>query len=178
MKFLAKNKKGLTYTEILITLPIALLSIFSAVAAILGSIGFNETAKAYTLGMNFAAHRLEEIRKEATTDAITFRQKMLSYNNKRFPTYPPVYPNPSQQEDNTLRGLGLDPFRAEAMTRVTMLSTYDLADVTVVVCVKDKRDRVIGEDKNFNGVLDSGEDTNSNNVLDSPLTLHVLVARK
>ena len=168
------NRNGLTYTEIILALPIALLSILAATAAILGAMGFNETARAYTQGMNLGIYRLEEIRKSATLNVSSFSTQMVSnYNNKRFPTYGTAL----QAEVNALESLGIAPLGAEAITRVSMISS-DLADVTVVVCSKDKNGKVIGEDKNFNGILDGSEDTNGNGILDSPITFHTLVARK
>lgn len=168
-----KNKKGITFIEVIFALPVALLSIFAAVAAILGAMGFNETARAYTQAMNLGIYRLEEIRNYATSDAASFQTNVLKYNGVRFPKYGIDDPT----ERNQLRGLGIDPSRTEALTRISMISS-DLADVVVVVSYQDKSGRVIGEDKNFNGVLNVGEDANGNSVLDSPIAFHALVARK
>ena len=169
-----KNRRGLTYVEVIFALPIALFSIFAAMAAIMSALTFNENARAYTQAMNLGLYRLEEVRNYATLDAESFRAKMLDDHNQRFPTYEVDV----QSELDAIRSLGLDPARTEAVTRVSMLSTYDLADVTVVICYKDKNGRAVGEDRNFNGVLDSGEDGNGNELLDSPIMFHVLVARK
>ena len=43
--------------------------------------------------------------------------------------------------------------------------------ITVKCFWKQAKGRLIGEDKNLNGILDEGEDTNKNDVLDSPITL-------
>lgn len=44
----------------------------------------------------------------------------------------------------------------------------ELLDVTVVICWR-QGNRVIGEDKNLNGILDAGEDINGNGIIDSPV---------
>jgi hypothetical protein len=46
----------------------------------------------------------------------------------------------------------------------------DLLELTVSVCWKQKG-RVIGEDKDLDGVLDSGEDANGNGMIDSSVEL-------
>jgi len=38
--------------------------------------------------------------------------------------------------------------------------------------------KVIGEDKNLNGILDPGEDTNGNGIIDSPVELVTQVANR
>ncbi|MFA5259625.1 MAG: prepilin-type N-terminal cleavage/methylation domain-containing protein [Candidatus Omnitrophota bacterium] len=50
----------------------------------------------------------------------------------------------------------------------------DALRVTVVMSVAAKN-RIVGEDKNLNGILDSGEDVNENDLLDSPITLTTIV---
>ena len=74
--------------------------------------------------------------------------------------------------------LGLNPTGAEAVSRVTTVSTGDLYLVTVSVCYRTKGGRVIGEDANLNGTLNTGEDKNGNYVLDSPIQLTTYVAKK
>lgn len=171
------NRRGLTYTEVIIALPLALLSVFAAAATILSATSFNQTSKGYTQAMNLGVYRLEQIRAQATLDVAAFRTAMLSYNGVRFPIYPPRYPVPSQQEDNTLRSLGIGPTEAEVLSRVSMVDA-NLADVTLVVCYRGKNGQVIGEDKDFDGILDAGEDSNPNGRIDSPIVFHALVARK
>ena len=50
-------------------------------------------------------------------------------------------------------------------------SSADHLIVTVLFCWKERNGRVIGEDKNLNGVLNGGEDTNGNGKLDSMVQL-------
>jgi len=53
-----------------------------------------------------------------------------------------------------------------------------LKRIEIVLSWRTKNNRIIGEDTNLNGALDSGEDTNSNNRLDSPTTLVTLIAER
>jgi len=53
----------------------------------------------------------------------------------------------------------------------------ELLEVTVSVCWQQVL-RVIGEDKNLNGVLDAGEDTNGNGKIDSSVQLVTRIVNK
>jgi len=47
----------------------------------------------------------------------------------------------------------------------------DMLTVTATFCWREKNGRVMGEDKDMDGQLDSGEDANNNGRLDSPVTM-------
>ena len=53
----------------------------------------------------------------------------------------------------------------------------ELLRITISVCW-NQRNRIIGEDRNLNGVLEAGEDANSNGIIDSPVQLVTLVANR
>jgi hypothetical protein len=54
----------------------------------------------------------------------------------------------------------------------------EFLDVTVSICWR-QGNRIIGEDANLNGVLDSGEDTmEANGIIDSTVQLKTRVANK
>lgn len=167
-----KNNRGFTYMEVLWALPIILLTVFAATAAIFGAARLNERSRAYTKAMNLGIYRLEEIRNSATETSANFQAAMSAFNGARFPQR-----TPPASEVTTLQGLGLDPQDAAVVTRVTMLSA-DVADVRADVFYRFGNGQLIGEDTNMNGDLDGGEDSNSNGQLDSPIAFHTLVARK
>ena len=52
----------------------------------------------------------------------------------------------------------------------------DLLNLEVVVCFRVGR-RIIGEDQDLDGVLDSGEDQNNDNKISSPVTLRTLMLK-
>lgn len=63
--------------------------------------------------------------------------------------------------------------------RITVnAANANLLQVDVVVCWKEKDNRIIGEDLDLDGDLDVGEDVNGNNALDSMVHLSTLVANK
>lgn len=53
--------------------------------------------------------------------------------------------------------------------------TANVVQVDVVVSFQMSNGRVVGEDKDLDGVLDVGEDANSNGVLDSPVKLSTYI---
>lgn len=54
----------------------------------------------------------------------------------------------------------------------------DLIKVTVTATVKVRQGRIIGEDINLNGLLDTGEDTDGNGFLSAPVTLTTYIAKR
>ena len=54
----------------------------------------------------------------------------------------------------------------------------ELLEVEVVIFWRDKYDRIIGEDLDLDGVIDSGEDVNSNGKMDSPIRLITYYTRR
>lgn len=168
-----KKTEGFTYTEVIMTLPVVLLSILAAIGTLLGSMQYNDLAQAKTKAMNLAIYRIEEIKSKATTDTLNFQTVMTAYHNVRYPSAPPT-----QEQINILYGLGITvPTDIEAISTVTKIEE-DLMDVTVTVFYRSKNGRMVGEDKNLNNVLDAGEDSNNNGALDSPIILKTMVARK
>ena len=53
----------------------------------------------------------------------------------------------------------------------------DLIQVEVVVCFQAGR-KIVGEDHNLNGVLDSGEDVNADKKISSPVSLKTLITNR
>ena len=57
-------------------------------------------------------------------------------------------------------------------------SSAEVIGIKVVVYWKDKYNRIVGEDQNFDGVLAVGEDLNGNNQHDSPASLISMITRR
>lgn len=72
---------------------------------------------------------------------------------------------------------GFSVGNAKGVIEVTDTAYTDLKRVRLVVSFRQKGERIIGEDKNFNGSLDIGEDTNANGRLDSPVEMVSLIAK-
>lgn len=66
-------------------------------------------------------------------------------------------------------------FPLKEPTGVILVNVNDQDPQLLIVAVKcfwkQGKGRLIGEDKNFNGLLEEGEDLNKNGELDSPVTL-------
>ena len=57
-------------------------------------------------------------------------------------------------------------------------SNADLIRVDVVICWQNANGRVIGEDKDLDGLASVSEDVNGNGQVDSPVTLSSFIARR
>lgn len=57
-------------------------------------------------------------------------------------------------------------------------SNAELLVVEVVVCWKNKYNRILGEDLDLDGVLDAGEDTNGDLEISSPVKLISMITRR
>jgi Tfp pilus assembly protein PilV len=79
---------------------------------------------------------------------------------------------PFDQIKNTFHNVTFAPAGLNAMGVTYIDDTEpDMLTVTATLCWKEKNGRVMGEDKDLDGQLDSGEDANSNGMLDSPVTV-------
>lgn len=71
---------------------------------------------------------------------------------------------------------GFTPATAKGLIEVTNTGYSDLKRVRISASFKS-RFQTVGEDKNFNGVLNAGEDADLNSRLDSPVELVTLIAK-
>lgn len=71
---------------------------------------------------------------------------------------------------------GFSGSTAKALIEVTNTGYSDLKIVRISASFKS-RFQTVGEDENFNGVLNSGEDDDANGRLDSPVELVTLIAK-
>lgn len=95
-----------------------------------------------------------------------------------------------EEIEDTIKGMRFDDLGnyrklPPAVPNDTSLACYvsghptiaNLKQVTVVICYREKPDRVIGEDKNLNGILDSGEDSNGDGRLSSLIEITTYISR-
>lgn len=72
---------------------------------------------------------------------------------------------------------GFSPATAKGRIEVRDIADRpNLKEIRIIASFRSKN-RPIGEDTNFNGILDSGEDTNGNARLDSPVEIVTLITR-
>jgi prepilin-type N-terminal cleavage/methylation domain-containing protein len=100
-----------------------------------------------------------------------------TYKNSNFANLLNVATLPGQTPSTqTILGDGKTSavYYAEKMKDKTNNVLDDIVSLRVVVCYKFGN-RVLGEDSNLNGALNSGEDVDGHAGLDSPITLRTLV---
>jgi len=144
------SQKGVTLVEMLLAAVILSFAVCGILALYVNCFGLVSISKNTSIAANTSQGLMEEIRNTP------FPQIVDNYNNVNFT----VNTMPSNRGvvyvDDT------DP---------------ELLRVTISVCWNQKN-RIFGEDKNLNGVLDAGEDTNNNGIIDSPVQIITLVANR
>lgn len=139
MKWHVRNRSGLTFMEILIATVIFLTASLGILYCYAKCLELNEIGRGATVALQTVKNKMEEVK------ATGYSQIFGTYNNTTF-TVP------------GLNGIGVI---------YVDNSTAKLLEVKVLFCWQLANGRVVGEDKNLNGVLNAGEDRNGNNELDS-----------
>lgn len=146
-------KKGFTLIEVMAATVILVGAILPALFLIVNNINMGENSKNQTLARNAARAKVEEMR------------------NADFSTLVSAY------DDHVFDIPGLNgKMRVDA--DVVAMSSNSLIDVRVVICWRQRGSRIIGEDSNLNGVLNTGEDANNNGHIDSPCMILTSIANK
>ncbi|MEW5895476.1 MAG: hypothetical protein AB1650_06945 [Candidatus Omnitrophota bacterium] len=145
-----KNIQGVSLIEFLVSFVILVLVTGGILFSYIRCMEFIELSKNMSIAVQAAQSRMDQIK------ATNYSLVSSSFNGISF-----AIPN--------LNGIG-----------VTYIdnSVADLLDVNVVICWRNKNDRLYGEDGNLNGVLDVGEDLNVNLRLDSPVELHTRIFQR
>lgn len=147
-----RKNSGFTLLELMIGAVVLIVALVGLIAAYTGCFMLNEGARNLTIAINGAQDKMEEIRN-------------LSFDQI------------AGQDGTNFETDGLRDSDSEGIVEVDS-SNPDLLVVTVTICWRQKGGRIIGEDSNLNGNLDTGEDVNGNNQLDSPAQLVTLMARR
>lgn len=144
------SSKGFTLVEITLVVAIVAFVLCGLLATYISCFVLTVTSKNISIATNAALGLIEEIRNAP------FSQVITDFNGLNFilNDIPASRGVVSINDDNP-----------------------ELLRVTVTVCWR-QGERIIGEDTNLNGVLDSGEDANGNGILDSAVQLVTLVANK
>lgn len=165
-----KNRRGLSLMEVLVSLFIVVAAI-SALATIYPGIFTGVNMDMQSLKAWEICQKNLETLKNASSDQYYWNDVLwLMALLPEIPSLPPI-PITLYSDSNTRCIFYVSKLRDKNNQIVD-----DLLVVEVVVCHRSGR-RVIGEDANLNGLLNSGEDTNGDKKISSPVTLKTLVLK-
>ncbi len=145
-------RKGFTLVEIMVSVIIMAVAIGATFQIINHILWLNETNDNIIPTMNAIQGIMDEIRN------VPFDDISPNYNNMLF----------------TLNNLTNRGVPHQGLVTVNIIEAGYLLRAKVVVCWRQKN-RIMGEDANFNGTLDSGEDANGNNEIDSPCSVESVI---
>ncbi len=146
------SKKGFTLIEVLLAGAILAFCLCGLLLTYINMFILSDLARDLTLATNAVQAKMEELKK-------TSYAGLLAFNGVTFDI------------------AGFASSNAKGLIEVTNnLGYVDLTRLRIVISFKS-RGRLIGEDNNLNGALDSGEDANCNGRLDSPIELVTLIAQ-
>ncbi|OQX85148.1 MAG: hypothetical protein B6D55_07830 [Candidatus Omnitrophica bacterium 4484_70.2] len=149
-----KKHLALTLLEICLATLVFIVALIGILLFYFNTQEFNELASSFSVALNEAKKMMEVIRSTQFSDIYA------TYNNYRF--------DPEGFSSGLAKGIVYIDKEA---------GRDDLLRVNVVICFRAGR-RIIGEDLDLDGVLDSGEDRNGNGRLDSPVELTTLVTSR
>lgn len=144
---------GFTLLELMIAVTVLIVALAGLLAVFAHLMSLNENSRKFTLAVAACQDKLEEIHNA------NFSTLYTTYNGASF--------NPN----------GFTAGEAKGAISINN-SNPNLLQVCVSVSWRTRSNRVIGEDKNLNGMLDAGEDMPINNRLDSPAELITLMCQR
>lgn len=150
-----KKACGFTIVEVLIATVVLTVALVSILGLFTYSLALTESQESLTIAQYEAQRQLETIKAD---DYSTIR---ASYTDSGA-----IQENQFTLTDST----GMGAVYAEELPD----SSNRLMRIKVVVCYQQKN-RVIGEDRDLDGILDNGEDANGNGELDSPAQIETVI---
>ncbi len=157
------KRNGLTLVEVLISSVIL-------TTALTGVLAFNsqylkglQGTRNFSLAMNAAQERFEKIKARVDPNDPTETASEIGFNN-----LPQYYDGITFDLYGNDKATALTNFKGVSYVKPVSNVPLTMYRIKVVVCWKETNNRVIGEDENFNGILDSGEDVSGNSEIDSP----------
>lgn len=143
-------ERGFTLMEVMLAAAIAVVALCGILATYIACFTLIKTSKNASIATSAAQGLLDEIR------------------NTSFPLIVSTYDGMNFTVNNMPRNKGVVYIDD---------SNPELLKATISVCWQ-QGNTVVGEDKNFNGILDTGEDVNGNGIIDSPVELTTLIVNR
>jgi prepilin-type N-terminal cleavage/methylation domain-containing protein len=137
-----QNTKGVTLPELMIATFILVIVFSSAIITFLRCLELNELARNSSLAITAGQNWMTDI------ENTPFDNVYATYHLVTF-------------SDADINGIGVSYIDD---------SDPDLLKVTITFSWRQANGRVVGEDANLNGAINTGEDVNNNGILDSPVT--------
>ncbi len=134
------RKQGMTLVELLVATVVFTMAFIGLLMSFVKSMELHETSRNTSYALTAVKSRIETIKNTNFADIYS------TYNKATF-------------TDSSINGIGVS---------YVDNSNSDLLVVTVSFSWQQENNRIIGEDKDLDGVLDSGEDSDSDGKLSSP----------
>ncbi len=147
-------KSGFSLVEVIMATAILAFALCGILGTYVTCLVLITTSKNVNAATNAAQGIVEEIR------STPFTQIIAKYNGMVFTV------------DDIPSSVGV-----VYINSTTAPANSNLLEAIVSICWR-QGNRVIGEDTNLNGVLNTGEDINGNNIIDSPVQLKTMVVRR
>lgn len=144
-------KKGFTLIEVLVAATVVLLCLCGLLLTYVNLFFLTDLSRDFTRANSALQAKMEEIKK-------TNFDSLSTLNGQVFDI------------------VGFSSSTAKGQVAVANTVYSDLKRVRVVVCFKS-RQRLVGEDKNLNGILEASEDINRNGRIDSPAEVVTLFSK-
>lgn len=152
MRSLQSQKKTFTLIEVLTAFMLLVFCIAGVLASFVNTFFLLDLSRDMTTAQNSVRAKMEEIKKERFENLTAFNGTTFDLN-------------------------GFAAGSSKARIEVTDVSGYSqLKQIRIVASVKSRK-RIVGEDLNLDGQLNTGEDRNSNGRLDSPVEIVTLMTQ-
>lgn len=136
-----KNCSGLTIIELLIATTVFLTATVGLVYSYLKCMELADLGRNSSLAIQAIKSKIEDIK------------------NTDFAAVTPTFDNTTFTAPGITNGRGV--------VYINATSSIHLLQIKVVFCWRQQNGRIIGEDRDLDGVLDAGEDKNANGEIDS-----------
>lgn len=149
VKYRKRTSAGLTLVEVMIASAILVFCLSAVLACYVNVFILGDLSRDFTKAVNVVSAKMEEIKKTNFAGVV----------------------------NSTFVLDGFTAATSRGVIQIRNITGYtNLKEVRIVACFMS-RNRVIGEDADFNGVLAGSEDINGNSRLDSPVELITLITQ-